>query len=250
MELYGSEDSSSNRDEENDNQQLINFEEVNVELNPEVEPVNQNDNAAMEKVIRSKKGMRPHTPFIISTVAKQGKELYKTLQSKRGVAKVLIEKYPQANLSRSTIRRWCFEWSEKKLEDVLRVSKRHKGEIRLPAHIKAMSQSRIQRDDLETKVYMNYRFRKDVQKRHIDFSWFMRQFKDFFQRENLPAPSKNKILGFLKRREISLQSVRDRKSKTVEQRIDQIRDQFCRLDEFQRQSMSDPKYGRVPPGLM
>ena len=36
----------------------------------------------------------------------------------------------------------------------------------------------------------------------------------------------------------------------MEERIDQIRDQLCRLDEFQRGGDADAIYGRVPPELM
>ena len=72
-------------------------------------------------------------------------------------------------LSRTSVERWCFEWSEQKLAQVLAVARRHKGDIRMPEHIKRMSESMIERADLETKVYMKFRYRKDVLKRHIDF---------------------------------------------------------------------------------
>ena len=41
-------------------------------------------------------------------------------------------------------------------------------------------------------------------------------------------------MGFLKRRGITFQSVRDKKKKTVSERIDYVRDQLCRYDDHQR----------------
>ena len=58
----------------------------------------------------------------------------------------------------------------------------------------------------------------------------------------------------MKRREISLQTVKDKKRKTVEERIHLVRDQLCRYDNHQRREARDdravcPIYGRTPPHL-
>ena len=56
----------------------------------------------------------------------------------------------------------------------------------------------------------------------------------------------------MKRRGITLQTVRDKKKKTVQERIDLVRDQLCRYDDHQRREPRDintacPIYGRTPP---
>ena len=100
------------------------------------------------------------------------------------------------------------------------------------------------------KVYMAYRYRKDIVKGLISFGWFMRKFADVLASEDLIPPSKGKVQGFLLRRGISLQNVRDRKSKTAAERMNQIRDQLCGLDEFQRRDIVDSDYGRASPEKM
>ena len=53
------------------------------------------------------------------------------------------------------------------------------------------------------------------------------------------------------RANITLQRVRDHKPKSVEDRIEQVRTQLCRLDTFQRQGeRMDPVFGRVAPSMM
>ena len=71
---------------------------------------------------------------------------------------------------------------------------------------------------------------------------------------NEKVPTPHKISGFMKRRGISLQVVRDTKAKTVAERIEKVRDQLCRYDDHQRRVARDPEtmcpvYGRTPPDL-
>ena len=144
--------------------------------------------------------------------------------------------------------------SEEKLKEIEITAKRKRGKVRLPSNIKAMEASRTVRPNLESEIYVQYRFRKDNLKLPISFAWFKAVFRKEFKSAGEVVPTNSKIQGFLKRRGISLLSVRDTKSKTVEQRIDKVRDQLCRYDEHQRRPsynvpIPDAKFGRVPPNL-
>ena len=58
----------------------------------------------------------------------------------------------------------------------------------------------------------------------------------------------------MKRRGITLQTVRDKKKKSVAERIEKVRNQQCRYDDHQRREIRDgsqvcPVYGRTPSHL-
>ena len=77
-------------------------------------------------------------------------------------------------------------------------------------------------------------------------------FRKEFKKAGEKVPSVGKIHGFLGRRGISLQKVRDSKKKSVTERIDLVRDQLCRYDEYQRSAPFqerpvDTVWGRVHP---
>ena len=115
-----------------------------------------------------------------------------------------------------------------------------------------MADSRISRPDLESEVYVRYRYRKDKLKLKINFAWFHAVFRKVFSDAGETIPSANKVQGFLERGRITLQSVRDKKSKTVEERIDKVRDQLCRYDDHQWRVPEDTStfcidYGRTRP---
>lgn len=80
----------------------------------------------------------------------------------------------------------------------------------------------------------------------VDFNWFTSRFDYHFRNENEPVPSRATIARFLKRVNISLQSVRDHKNKSVEERLEAIRDYFLRRDNLQRASST--KTPRISPG--
>ena len=188
--------------------------------------------------------------MLIVKIAKEAQALHADGLSQRKACMEVIAKYPIASLKYSTVDRWAFRWDTSKLDTFIKLQAEHRGKIRVPIHVQHMSESRIERSDLESEVYMAYRHRKDVQKKQINFKFFERLFKDIWSRENLPVPSKSKIHGFLKRRRISMQAVRDTKTKTAEERIDKVRDQLVRLDEYQRSGVEDPVYGRCGPENM
>ena len=81
-----------------------------------------------------------------------------------------MEKYPSAKLSRNSVDRWIFELSEDKLNEIKFTARQKNGQIRLPGHIKAMEASRTKRPDLESEIYLKYRYRKDVLKFPINYS--------------------------------------------------------------------------------
>ena len=85
-----------------------------------------------------------------------------------------------------------------------------------------MEQSRARRPDLESNVYMEYRRRHDVLKLKICFNLFVATFLIEFKSAGEKPPSITKIQRFLTRRGITLQVVRDTKSKTVGVRIDKF----------------------------
>ena len=230
-------------------------QKIKVELNQEAEVVNlEHDekavNAVMEPSKSSKVGMRAYPPALILRISKETKKLHSDGMSQRQACATIISKYPTAMLKYASVDRWAFRSNAAKLNELNNLVLQHSGKIRLPSHVQHMSESRIDRFDLESEVYLAYRHRKDVQKKHINFKFFERLFNDIWSREMLPVPSRGKIHGFLKCREITMQAVRDSKCKTAEQRIDQIRDQFVRLDEFQRSGVEDPVYGRCGPSNM
>lgn len=115
-----------------------------------------------------------------------------------------------------------------------------------------MSRSRIFQPDLESEVYIRYRFRRDHQKLRINYAWFRATFRSIFRNAGETAPTSKKTFVFMKIRGITLQAIKDTKKKTVEQRIHLVRDQLIRYDDHQRRPARDPSvfssvWGRTPP---
>jgi len=130
---------------------------------------------------------------------------------------------------------------------------RQKGSyMRLPRNLKEMSKSRNSRLELETEVYIQCCRRGDNLKLRISFAWFSATFRSVFKGQGETIHSPGKIIGFLKRRGISLQGVKDKKKRTVAERIHLVRDQLIRYDDHQRRPARDstgvcPIWGRTPP---
>lgn len=147
-----------------------------------------------------------------------------------------------------------FVLSPEKLEAFINLARQKGSYMRLPGNLKEMSKSRISRSDLESEVYVRYRYRRDFLKLRISFAWFTATFRTIFRAQGEPIPSTGKIIGFLNRRGISLQAVKDTKKKTVAERIHHVRDQLIRYDDHQRRPARDPTgvcpiWGRTPPPL-
>ena len=139
-----------------------------------------------------------------------------------------------------------------KLESFIELARKKRTYLRLPENLQEMSRSRISRPDLESEVYVIYRHRRDHIKLRISFGWFKATFRSVFKKAGEPVPSTGKITGFLKRRGISLQAIKDTKKKTVAERIHLVRDQLCRYDDHQRRLARDPTgvcpvWGRTHP---
>ena len=115
---------------------------------------------------------------------------------------------------------------------------------RLAEALANMSLGHIQRADIGEKIDQEFTERRS-KALPVDFNWFSSRFEYHFKKANEPVPHRSTIARFLKRVKISLQSVRDHKSKTVEERLDNIRDYFLRRDNIQRTSSS--KTPRITP---
>ena len=117
----------------------------------------------------SRLGMRIYPATLILKIAKEGKELYKYQGNRRETTRLLIEKYPTANLKRRTVDRWVFDLSEEKFKEIEITAKRKREKVRLPSNIKAMEASRTVILDLQSEIYVKYRFREDNLKLPISF---------------------------------------------------------------------------------
>ena len=106
-----------------------------------------------------------------------------------------------------------------KLENL---AKKKNGRVRLPGNLESMERSRTLRPDLESNIYLQYRYRRDVQKLKISFNWFVAAFRNEFKKAGEPVPSTGKIHRFLSRWSITLQAVRETQKKTVAERIDKV----------------------------
>ena len=158
-------------------------------------------------------------PAFITQIHNEGKELFKT-NGRRKTTEILLRRYQVCRPSRATFDSWIFCWTKEKIEHLEKLAKLKNGRVRLPSKLKAMKNSRTRRPDLESNVYLKYRHRRDVLKLKISFNWFVATFRKEFKSASEKAPSTGKIQRFLKRRGITLQAVRDNKSKTVGERLD------------------------------
>ena len=109
-------------------------------------------------------GVRPFPPALIVRLAAEGKEISKNF-GRSETARILCEKYANANLSTSSVDRWVFVLSEEKLKAYVQLARQKGTKFRLPANIEEMSKSRISRPDLESEVYIRYRHRRNLKLR-------------------------------------------------------------------------------------
>ena len=114
-------------------------------------------------------GVRPFPASLICKIAKEGKELAKS-NGRRATARILLDRYPMANLTLSSIDRWVFKLSQEKLQSFLELARKKNSYLRLPGNLKEMSDSRIFRPDLESEVYVRYRYRRDHLKLRISYA--------------------------------------------------------------------------------
>ena len=113
----------------------------------------------------------------------------------------------------------------------------------------ARAKALTKRPDLEDKVLLLFEKRRDMHL-PVNFFWWRSTFYKIFTEADEPIPSDGKIHNAISRANVTLQSVRDHKSKTVAERIDQVRAQLIRLDRVQRSPGSnsrDTTYGRFAP---
>ena len=119
--------------------------------------------------IKNRTGVRPFPASLICKIAKEGKELAKS-KGRRETARILLNKYPMANLTISSIDRWVFKLSQEKLESFIALARKKSSYLRLPGNLREMSRSRIFRPDLESEVYVRYRYRRDHLKLRISYA--------------------------------------------------------------------------------
>ena len=103
----------------------------------------------------------------------------------------------------------------------------------LPAQLKAMSIGKVRRSDIAEIIDAEFVKRKKSSKR-VDFNWFRSRFNYYYHKANETPPSDSTVIRFLRRAQITMQRVRDHKAKTVEERLDAVKDWFLRLDNMQR----------------
>ena len=121
------------------------------------------------QVKKNRTGVRPFAAALICKIAKEGKELAKS-NGRRETARILLSKYPMANLTLSSIDRWVFKLTQEKLDSFIALARKKTSYLRLPANITEMSRSRIFRPDLESEVYVRYRYRRDHLKLRISYA--------------------------------------------------------------------------------
>ena len=119
--------------------------------------------------IKNRTGVRPFPAALICKIAKEGKELARS-HGRRETSRLLLKKYPLANLTLSSIDRWVFKLTQEKLDSFITLARQKGLRLRLPGNIKEMSRSRIQRPDLESEVYVRYRYRRDRLKLRISYA--------------------------------------------------------------------------------
>ena len=141
-------------------------------LNLRVQPDGKENEEIPQRPARVKKkrtGVRPFPPALIARVVAEGKKIAET-NGRRETVRVLLQSFPMAKLSASTIDRWVYVLSAEKLSSIIKLARQKGTKLRLPANLKEMSKSRISRPDLESQVYLKYRHRRDTLKLRINFS--------------------------------------------------------------------------------
>ena len=92
-----------------------------------------------------------------------------------------------------------------------------------------MSKGHIRRADIGELIDEEFTARR-AKCLPVDFNWFVSRFNWHFRKHGEKVPRNSSICAFIKRANISLQAVRDSKSKTVEERLEAILDYFLRRD--------------------
>ena len=129
------------------------------------------------------------------------------------------------------------------------MARKKSGSIQLPKHVSARSKALTKRPDLEDEVLLLFEKRR-AKCLPVNFFWFRSAFAKIFSGAGEAIPSDGKVHAAIRRADITLQAVRDHKSKAVAERIDQVRTQLIRLDRVQRspgKNPRDPTYGRFSP---
>ena len=134
--------------------------------------------------------------------------------------------------------------------DFRKLAKTKRAEVTLPAHRLAIAKSLTKRPDLEDEVILAFEKRRYELLLPVNHKWWTIECRKVWKKANLPTPSNGKIIRMRLRANITLQRVRDHKPLSVADRIDKVRAQLSRLDEFQRQGVKDPIFGRLPPSMM
>ena len=136
-------------------------------------------------------------------------------------------------------------WKEAKIEECRSLARQKRGSIQLPSHVSTRAKALTKRPDLEDKVLLMFeKWREKCLP--VNFFWFRTTYNKVFKEADEIIPSDGKIHAALKRADITLQSIRDHKSKTVRE----VRKQLIRLDRVQRspgRNPRDPTYGRFSP---
>ena len=144
------------------------IENPNVRVQPEGKE-NEEIPQRPARVKKKRTGVRPFPPPLIARVVAEGKKIAET-NGRRETVRILLQSFPMANLSASTIDRWIYVLSAEKLSSIIKLARQKGTKLRLPANLKEMSKSRISRPDLESQVYLKYRHRRDTLKLRINFS--------------------------------------------------------------------------------
>ena len=113
--------------------------------------------------------------------------------------------------------------------------------------MEARAKALTRRPDFEDKVLLLFEQRREALL-PVDFAWWRATFHKVFKTNNEPLPSDSKIHRAIKLADIIYQSVRDHMTKSVAERIDQVRTKLIRLDRVQRSpgiNKRDSIYGRI-----
>ena len=86
-----------------------------------------------------------------------------------------------------------------------------------------MSEGHTARPDIDEIISHEFDIRRKQIKK-VDFAWFKSRFHFLYKKDNQKPPSDSKIHRFITKERISVQRVRDGKTKTVEQRLEEMKD--------------------------
>ena len=180
----------------------------------------------------SRKGSMKATPYKIDRCIRRMEDLSTTDESlsQRAIAVQVAREY---STHWRNCYRWKYEWSAAKQAQVRKSAEQHLIGTLLPSQLKSMSIGHVRRADIAEIIDSEFVKRKKAGKK-VDFNWFRSRFNYWYHKENETPPSDSTVARFLKRSHITMQRVRDHKSKTVEERLEIIKDWYLRLDALQR----------------